>query len=234
MLRVDGLESGYGPIQILWGVSLHVDAGEVVTLLGANGAGKTTLIRTISGEIPARSGHLHFLGEDISRGKPHRIVDAGLVQIPEGRQVWGSLAVEDNLDLGAYSKHARPHAKNSKQWVYSLFPMLAERRRSLARNLSGGQQQMLAIGRALMSRPTLLMLDEPSLGLAPQIVEEMFETLVRINDEGISILLVEQNVDFALRIADRAYILEHGHITRNGNAEELRNSDDIRSAYLGL
>jgi branched-chain amino acid transport system ATP-binding protein len=234
MLRVDGLESGYGPIQILWGVSLHVDTGEVVTLLGANGAGKTTLIRTISGEIPARSGHLHFLGEDISRGKPHRIVDAGLVQIPEGRQVWGSLAVEDNLDLGAYSKHARPHAKNSKQWVYSLFPMLAERRRSLARNLSGGQQQMLAIGRALMSRPTLLMLDEPSLGLAPQIVEEMFETLVRINDEGISILLVEQNVDFALRIADRAYILEHGHITRNGNAEELRNSDDIRSAYLGL
>jgi branched-chain amino acid transport system ATP-binding protein len=234
MLRVDALESGYGPIQILWGVSLHVDAGEVVTLLGANGAGKTTLIRTISGEIPARSSYMHFLGEDISGGKPHRIVDAGLVQIPEGRQVWGSLAVEDNLDLGAYSKHARPHAKNSKQWVYSLFPMLAERRRSLARNLSGGQQQMLAIGRALMSRPTLLMLDEPSLGLAPQIVEEMFETLVHINDEGISILLVEQNVDFALRIADRAYILEHGHITRNGNAEELRNSDDIRTAYLGL
>jgi branched-chain amino acid transport system ATP-binding protein len=234
MLRVEGLESGYGPIQILWGVSLHLDAGEVVTLLGANGAGKTTLIRTISGEIQARSGNLRFLSEDIRGAKPHRIVDAGLVQIPEGRQVWGGLTIEDNLDLGAYSKHARPHVKNSKEWVYSLFPILAERRRSLARNLSGGQQQMLAIGRALMSRPTLLMLDEPSLGLAPQIVEELFETLVRINDEGISILLVEQNVDFALRIADRAYILEHGRITRNGDAEELRNSDDIRSAYLGL
>jgi branched-chain amino acid transport system ATP-binding protein len=234
MLRVEGLESGYGPIQILWGVSLHLDAGEVVTLLGANGAGKTTLIRTISGEIQARSGNLRFLSEDIRGAKPHRIVDAGLVQIPEGRQVWGGLTIEDNLDLGAYSKHARPHMKNSKEWVYSLFPILAERRRSLARNLSGGQQQMLAIGRALMSRPTLLMLDEPSLGLAPQIVEELFETLVRINDEGISILLVEQNVDFALRIADRAYILEHGRITRNGDAEELRNSDDIRSAYLGL
>jgi branched-chain amino acid transport system ATP-binding protein len=234
MLRVEGLESGYGPIQILWGVSLHLDAGEVVTLLGANGAGKTTLIRTISGEIQARSGNLRFLSEDIRGAKPHRIVDAGLVQIPEGRQVWGGLTIEDNLDLGAYSKHARPHMKNSKEWVYSLFPILAERRRSLTRNLSGGQQQMLAIGRALMSRPTLLMLDEPSLGLAPQIVEELFETLVRINDEGISILLVEQNVDFALRIADRAYILEHGRITRNGDAEELRNSDDIRSAYLGL
>jgi branched-chain amino acid transport system ATP-binding protein len=234
MLRVEGLESGYGPIQILWGVSLHIDAGEVVTLLGANGAGKTTLIRTISGEIPARAGSLRFLSEDIGGAKPHRIVDAGLVQIPEGRQIWGSLSIEDNLDLGAYSKHARPHSKSSKEWVYSLFPILAERRRSLARNLSGGQQQMLAIGRALMSRPILLMLDEPSLGLAPQIVEEMFDTMVRINDEGISILLVEQNVDFALRIADRAYILEHGRIARNGDAEELRNSDEIRTAYLGL
>lgn len=234
MLRVEGLESGYGPIQILWGVSLHIDAGEVVTLLGANGAGKTTLIRTISGEIPARAGSIRFLGEQIAGDKPHRIVDAGLIQIPEGRQVWGGLSIEDNLDLGAYSKHARPHAKSSKDWVFTLFPILAERRRSLARNLSGGQQQMLAIGRALMSRPTLLMLDEPSLGLAPQVVEEVFEILVRINDEGISVLLVEQNVDFALRIADRAYILEHGRITRNGDAEELRGSDDIRTAYLGL
>ena len=234
MLNIDGLEGGYGPIQILWGVSLHIDAGEIVTLLGANGAGKTTLIRTISGELPALAGHLRFLNDDIRGAKPHRIVDSGLVQIPEGRQVWGALSIEDNLDLGAYSKHARPHARSSKEWVFSLFPILAERRRSLARNLSGGQQQMLAIGRALMSRPKLLMLDEPSLGLAPQIVEDMFETLIRINEEGITVLLVEQNVDFALRIADRAYILEHGHITQDGVAEELRNSDEIRTAYLGL
>jgi branched-chain amino acid transport system ATP-binding protein len=234
MLKIEGLEGGYGPIQILWGVSLHIDAGEIVTLLGANGAGKTTLIRTISGELPVRAGQLRFLNEDIRGARPHRIVNSGLVQIPEGRQVWGALSIEDNLDLGAYSKHARPLASSSKEWVFSLFPILAQRRRSMARDLSGGQQQMLAIGRALMSRPKLLMLDEPSLGLAPQIVEEMFETLIRINEEGITVLLVEQNVDFALRIADRAYILEHGRITQDGAAEELRNSDEIRTAYLGL
>lgn len=234
MLKIDELESGYGPIQILWQVSLYIEQGEVVTLLGANGAGKTTMIRTISGEIPVRRGNVSFRGVSIVNAKPYRIVDAGLVQIPEGRQIWGGLSIEDNLDLGAFCKHARPHRKASKEWVYSFFPVLAERRRTQARNLSGGQQQMLAIGRALMSRPLLLMLDEPSLGLAPQVVEEMFETLVRINDEGISVLLVEQNVDFALRIADRAYILEHGQVTRHGDAEDLRKSDDIRAAYLGL
>ncbi|MDE2167695.1 MAG: ATP-binding cassette domain-containing protein, partial [Alphaproteobacteria bacterium] len=147
---------------------------------------------------------------------------------------WGTLSVDDNLDLGAYAKRARPHRAASKEWVYSLFPILAERRKSMARNISGGQQQMLAIGRALMSKPVLLMLDEPSLGLAPRVVEEMFATLLRINEEGISILLVEQNVDFALRIADRAYILEHGHMTREGDAAALRASDDVRAAYLGL
>ena len=234
MLEVKGLHGGYGPIQILWDVSLHINRGEVVTLLGANGAGKTTLIRTISGEIPAQKGDISFLGTDISKVSPHIIVEAGLVQIPEGRQIWGPLSVEDNLDLGAYCKHARHERKASKEWVFSLFPVLAERRRSQARDFSGGQQQMLAIGRALMSRPTLLMLDEPSLGLAPQIVEEMFEILARVNEQGISILLVEQNVDFALRIADRAYILEHGHITKGGNAEDLRDSDEIRASYLGL
>ena len=234
MLQVEGLGGGYGPIQILWEVSLGVEAGEIVTLLGANGAGKTTLIRTLAGEMPAMHGRIRFLGNDIAGIGAHRIVEMGLIEIPEGRQIWSGLSVEDNLELGAYSKRARPHRARSKEWVYSLFPVLAERRKSMANNLSGGQQQMLAIGRALMSKPALLMLDEPSLGLAPQIVEEMFEILLRINDENIAILLVEQNVDFALRIADRAYILEHGHVTREGDAAALRESDDVRAAYLGL
>ncbi len=234
MLRVENLAAGYGPIQVLWGVSIAVERGEIVTLLGANGAGKTTTIRTLAGEIPAMGGRIEFLGEDIAGIGAHRIVERGLIEIPEGRQIWGTLSVDDNLDLGAYARRARPHRAASKEWVYALFPVLAERRRALARNLSGGQQQMLAIGRALMSKPVLLMLDEPSLGLAPRVVEEMFETLLRVNEEGISILLVEQNVDFALRIADRAYVLEHGHVTREGDAAALRASDDVRAAYLGL
>jgi branched-chain amino acid transport system ATP-binding protein len=234
MLEVSNLCAAYGPIQILWDVSLRVDRGEIVTLLGANGAGKTTMIRTMSGELRATSGRIRFMDRDVTRLQPHRIVDAGLVQIPEGRQLWAGLSVEDNLELGAYSGRARTERIKSKEWVFSLFPILSQRRRSLARDLSGGQQQMLAIGRALMSKPLLLMLDEPSLGLAPQIVEDVFENLIRINEQQISILLVEQNVDFALRIADRAYILEHGRMTREGNAETLRASDDVRAAYLGL
>ncbi len=234
MLDVVDLEAGYGEIQILWNVSLTINQGEIVTLLGANGAGKTTIIRTLAGEIPASGGSIKFLGRDITRLPAHKTVETGLIEIPEGRQIWGGLSVEDNLDLGAYSKRARPDRARSKEWVYSLFPVLEERRKATARDLSGGQQQMLAIGRALMSRPILLMLDEPSLGLAPQIVEELFRILIRINDEKISILLVEQNVDFALRVADRAYVLEHGRMTREGAAEALRQSDDVRAAFLGL
>ena len=234
MLEVTGLTGGYSAIRILWGLSLRVERGEIVTLLGANGAGKTTLIRTLAGELKPSGGSVQFLGRDITGLAPHRIVEAGLIEIPEGRHLWGGLSVEDNLDLGAFAARARGERAKSKAWVYSLFPVLAERRRSAARNLSGGQQQMLAIGRALMSKPRLLMLDEPSLGLAPQIVEEVFEILIRINEEDIAILLVEQNVDFALRIADRAYVLEHGHMTREGSAETLRASDDVRAAYLGL
>jgi branched-chain amino acid transport system ATP-binding protein len=234
MLNVRNLSGGYGPIQILWSVSLHLERGEIITLLGANGAGKTTLIRTLAGEIKPSGGSIEFLQRDITRLSAHHIVEAGLVEIPEGRQLWAGLSVQDNLDLGAFSRRARADRKPSKDWVYSLFPILFERRASLARTLSGGQQQMLAIGRALMSKPLLLMLDEPSLGLAPQIVEELFEILIKINDQNISILLVEQNVDFALRIADRAYILEHGHMTREGSAAELRASDEVRAAYLGI
>ena len=234
MLEVRQLEAGYGAIQILWGVSLRVGDGEIVTLLGANGAGKTTTIRAMAGEIKPWAGTVEFLGRNATGLPAWQLVEEGLVQIPEGRQLWGGMSVNDNLDMGAYSRRARPHRARTKDWVYSLFPVLAERRASTARDLSGGQQQMLAIGRALMSKPALLMLDEPSLGLAPLIVEQMFRTLIRINEEQISILLVEQNVDFALRVADRAYILEHGHVTREGTGEALRASDDVRAAYLGL
>jgi branched-chain amino acid transport system ATP-binding protein len=234
MLEVKELNGGYGPIQVLWNVSLRLDRGEIVTLLGANGAGKTTLIRTLAGEIKPTGGSIVFLGHDITKMPTHQIVGAGLVEIPEGRQLWSGLSVEDNLELGAYSTRARASLKQSKEWVYSLFPILLERRSSSARNLSGGQQQMLAIGRALMSKPELLMLDEPSLGLAPQIVEDLFKILVTINNQDISILLVEQNVEFALRISDRAYILEHGRVSHHGAAEELRASDSVRAAYLGI
>ncbi|MBI4240850.1 MAG: ABC transporter ATP-binding protein, partial [Candidatus Rokubacteria bacterium] len=186
MLDVRQLEAGYGPIQVLWEVSLHVDAGEIVTLLGSNGAGKTTTIKAISNIVRPTAGAVEFLGQRIDGLGSHQVVDAGLIQIPEGRQIWGDLTVQDNIELGAYTRRARRDRAATRDWVHSLFPVLAARRRMVAKSLSGGQQQMLAIARALMSKPRLLMLDEPSLGLAPQVVEEVFGTLVRINDEGIA------------------------------------------------
>ncbi len=234
MLEVRGLEALYGAIQVLWGVSLRVEEGEIIALLGGNGAGKSTTIKAVSGIVRPAAGEIRFLGERIDRWPPHQIVEAGLVQIPEGRQIWGDLTVHDNLELGAFGARARPQRARSLAWVHSLFPVLAERARMPAKSLSGGQQQMLAIGRGLMSRPRLLMLDEPSLGLAPQVVDEVFENLIRINEEGISILLVEQNVEFALRIADRAYVMERGRIAREGASDALRASDEIRATYLGL
>jgi branched-chain amino acid transport system ATP-binding protein len=234
VLEVRDLEAGHGAIQVLWGVSLRVDEGEIVTLLGSNGAGKSTTIKSVSGILPAMRGQVSFAGARIEGWAPHRIVDAGLVQIPEGRQIWGELSVQDNLDLGAFSRRARGERARTLAWVYALFPVLRERARMPARALSGGQQQMLAIARGLMSRPRLLMLDEPSLGLAPQVVAQVFETLVRINEEGITVLLVEQNVEFALRVADRAYVIEVGRIVREGPSEALRASDEIRASYLGL
>ena len=234
MLDVRDVEAGYGAIQVLWGVSLRVAEGEIVTLLGSNGAGKSTTIKVVSGLVRAPRGVVDFAGERIERWAPHRIVDAGLVQIPEGRQIWGELSVRDNLELGAFSRRARGARAQTLAWVHSLFPILESRARMPAHALSGGQQQMLAIARGLMSRPRLLMLDEPSLGLAPQVVEQVFETIVRINEEGIAILLVEQNVEFALQIADRAYVIENGRIVREGPSEVLRASDEIRASYLGL
>jgi branched-chain amino acid transport system ATP-binding protein len=234
VLEVRRLEARYGAIQVLWDVSLRVAEGEIVTLLGGNGAGKSTTIRAVSGIVPATGGEIEFSGERIEGWPPHEVVEAGLIQIPEGRQVWGTLSVRDNLELGAFGRRARAERERSLAWVYLLFPVLAERSKMPARALSGGQQQMLAIGRGLMSHPRLLMLDEPSLGLAPQVVEQLFTTLLRISDEGITILLVEQNVELALQIADRAYVLENGRIAREGPSELLRASDDIRASYLGL
>ena len=234
MLEVRGLEALYGVIQVLWGVSLRIEEGEIIALLGGNGAGKSTTIKAISGMVSPAAGEIRFLDERIDRLPPHQIVEAGLIQMPEGRQIWGGLTVRDNLELGAYSARARRERARSLAWVHSLFPVLAERARMQAKSLSGGQQQMLAIARGLMSRPRLLMLDEPSLGLAPQVVDEVFENLIRINEEGISVLLVEQNVEFALRIADRAYVMENGRIVREGAADALRASDEIRASYLGL
>ena len=234
MLEVQGLEALYGAIRVLCGVSLRFEEGEIIALLGGNGAGKSTTIKTISGIVRAAAGEIRFLGERIDRLPPHQIVEAGLIQMPEGRQIWGDLTVRDNLELGAYSARARPERARSLAWIHSLFPVLAERARMPAKSLSGGQQQMLAIARGLMSRPRLFMLDEPSLGLAPQVVDEVFENLIRINEEGISVLLVEQNVEFALRIADRAYVMENGRIVREGASDALRASDEIRATYLGL
>jgi branched-chain amino acid transport system ATP-binding protein len=234
VLEIRGLEAGYGAIQVLWGISLTVGEGEIVTLLGSNGAGKSTTIKAVSGALRGARGQVTFAGARIEAWPAHRVVEAGLIHIPEGRQVWGELSVRDNLELGAFSRRARGERARTLEWVHALFPILAERARMPARALSGGQQQMLAIARGLMSRPRLLMLDEPSLGLAPQIVEQVFEILLRVNDEGIAILLVEQNVEFALRIADRAYVIENGRIAREGTSEALRASDEIRASYLGV
>jgi branched-chain amino acid transport system ATP-binding protein len=234
MLRVEGLRESYGPIQVLWDVSLHVDEGEIVTLLGSNGAGKSTTIRAISGVVMAVADRIEFLGRRMDGLAPHEIVEAGLAQVPEGRQVWGELSVKDNIELGAFARRGRAELKRSREWVYSLFPILAQRRSMAAKSLSGGQQQMLAIARGLMANPRLLMLDEPSLGLAPRVVEDVFETILRINDKGIGILLVEQNVELALRVADRAYVIESGRVVREGAADALRQLDDIRLAYLGV
>jgi branched-chain amino acid transport system ATP-binding protein len=243
MLDVCGLDAGYGAIQVLWDVSLRVDEGEIVTVLGSNGAGKSTAIKAVCGLVRPWRGAIELADPTADGGRggvridawpAHRIVDAGLVLIPEGRQIWGELSVRDNLELGAFSRRARAERDATLAWVHALFPVLEERARLPARALSGGQQQMLAIARGLMSRPRLLVLDEPSLGLAPQVVEQVFATLVRINEEGITLMLVEQNVDIALQIADRGYLIENGRIVLEGPSDAFRASDRIRASYLGL
>lgn len=234
LLEVTGLSSQYGPVRAIHGVDLTVHAGELVALVGGNGAGKTTLLHTLSGLHSSSSGRIQFDGRDITRWPPHRIVAAGVCQVPEGRQVFAPLSVEDNLRLGAYRQHRdRDWVRREMERVYALFPILQERREQLAGTLSGGQQQMLAIGRALLGRPRLLLLDEPSMGLAPLLVEEIFRVVQELNAAGVTLLLVEQNARAALAIASRGYILETGRIVKTGPAAELLADDAVRKAYLG-
>jgi branched-chain amino acid transport system ATP-binding protein len=220
-------------VHALKGVSLHVEAGEIVTLIGANGAGKTTLLRTISGIVPARSGRVSFEGRDITKLPAHEIVGLGVSQSPEGRMVFANLSVEDNLELGADRRRDRDGIKKDRAQIFQLFPRLLERRRQLSGTLSGGEQQMLAMGRALMSRPRVLLLDEPSLGIAPLLVRDIFKTIVEINRAGTTVLLVEQNAHMALGIAQRGYVLETGRVVLEDTAAKLAANDEVRAAYLG-
>jgi len=233
MLRVTALESRYGRIPALKGIDLRVGAGELVALVGANGAGKTTLLRAISGVQPIAAGRIEFCGEDVTAAPPEARVRRGMVQVPEGRQVFGPLSVVDNLRLGAY-RRARAESAASLERVYAMFPDLAERRAQPAGTLSGGQQQMLAMGRALMARPRLLLLDEPSMGLAPRLVAGIFACIQALRDADLALLLVEQNARSALAIADRGYVLETGSIVLAGTGAELLADEGVRTAYLGL
>ena len=234
LLEVVGLRSDYGPVRAIHQADLHIHAGELIAIVGGNGAGKTTLLHTLSGLHPASSGHVRFTGQDITRWPPHRIVAAGICQVPEGRLVFAPLSVEDNLRLGAFrQRHHQDWIRQEMERVYALFPILAERRHQLAGTLSGGQQQMLAIGRALLGRPRLLLLDEPSMGLAPLLVEEIFRVIVELNSQGVTVLLVEQNARAALAIAGRGYVLETGRIAQTASAAELLADDAVRRAYLG-
>ena len=233
-LTVDNVSVAYGDIQALWDVSLEVNEGEIVALIGPNGAGKTTLMRAIAGLNPVKGGTIH-LGERALHASPaYRIVDYGVILVPEGRRLFGGLTVMDNLELGAYTKRARGDRAKTMQVVFELFPLLAERRTQRANTMSGGQQQMLAIGRALMGMPKLLMLDEPSLGLGPLVVENIFETVKMMNGQGMTTFLVEQNAKQALELADRAYILEQGRIAGTGVAREMLNDNRVQEAYLGI
>ncbi|NMB45885.1 MAG: ABC transporter ATP-binding protein [Firmicutes bacterium] len=233
MLVVEELDVYYGGIHALKGVSFRVRESEIVTLIGANGAGKTTTLKAVSGLIRGRNGSIRYMGQEISSTPAHVIVRQGLSQVPEGRRVFTDMTVAENLALGAYHRRDMQGIKSDLEWVYELFPRLAERRQQVAGTLSGGEQQMLAIGRGLMSHPRLLLLDEPSMGLAPLLVKEIFDIVKEINTTGMTILLVEQNAHMALSIADTAYVMETGHIILSGQAQEVAANARVRAAYLG-
>ena len=233
LLRIEDVHTYYGSIEALKGISLEVHEGEIVTLIGANGAGKSTTLRSINGLNHPRRGSIHFRGRDITRDPPHDIVRSGISQSPEGRKLFPRMSVLENLEMGAFQRSDRSELRGDLERVYSLFPRLAERKQQRAGTLSGGEQQMVAIGRALMARPGLLLLDEPSMGLAPIFVERVFETIVEINKQGTTILLVEQNAMMALDVANRGYVLETGTVALADDAKALRRNEQVRKSYLG-
>ena len=234
MLEVSNIDTFYGKAQALFGVSLRVNEAEIVALVGANGAGKTTLLNTISGLLRPASGSVEFLGNGIDRLAPHTIVELGVSHVPEGRKLFADMTVSENLEMGAYTSEAWKRKEETLEQVYQVFPVLKERERQLARTLSGGEQQMVAMSRGLMSRPRLCMFDETSSGLAPRLVLEVFRVIKSLREKGITILLIEQNVRHTLEIADRAYVLENGRVVLEGACDELLQSDHVRKAYLGL
>lgn len=233
LLEVTDLKVYYGVIQAIKGISFEVNQGEVVALIGANGAGKTTTLHTLSGLLPAKEGKIVFDGKDITKTPPHKIVSMGMAQVPEGRRVFQQLSVLENLKLGAYTRSNKAEISETLERVYEHFPRLKERKNQVAGTLSGGEQQMLAMGRALMSKPRLILMDEPSMGLSPLLVSEIFDIIEEIRNSGTTVLLVEQNAKKALSIADRAYVLETGNITLSGPAEQLINDESVKKAYLG-
>ena len=234
MLELNNLTAGYGSFQALFSVNLEVKKGEAIAVIGPNGAGKTTLLRTISGMLPVQSGNLSMEGTSLKDVPPYRIIDFGIAHVPENRRLFSSMSIEDNLRMGAFTPNARPHFEERLDFIFDLFPRLKERRGQIAGTLSGGEQQMCAIGRALMSSPKLLLMDEPSAGLAPVIVNQVFQLVQQIRDQGLTVLIVEQNIEQVLKIVDRAYLMEVGAIKISGKAEELIQSESIRKAYVGL
>jgi branched-chain amino acid transport system ATP-binding protein len=233
LLEVENLDVAYGPIQVVWDITLNVRRGEVVSLIGPNGAGKTTTLRALAGILPARKGKINFDGRDVAPDPPHRRVGHHLNLVPEGRQLWPRMTVEENLLMGAFSRKVRPKSNQNLERIYDLFPRLKERHKQLCGTLSGGEQQMCAIGRGLMAEPILLMLDEPSQGLAPIMVDQVFELICRIAQEGVTILLAAQNASYALQISNHTYVMEWGKMLLEGPSETLRESDHVRRAYLG-
>ena len=235
MLKLENIQTFYGNIQALKGVTLEVSEGEIITLIGANGAGKTTTLMAVCGIVPPRSGEIFFMGEPITGMEPDKIVSLGICQVPEGRRIFPYLSVAENLDMGAFLRNDRVEIKRDMEYVFDFFPILAERRHQAGGTLSGGEQQMLAISRALMARPKLLLLDEPSLGLAPLIVKQIFEIISKINAENnTTIFLVEQNANLALKVAARGYVMENGRITLTDSSKNLLANEDVKKAYLGL
>jgi len=233
MLRVEGIDACYGDLQALWGISMEVREGELVALIGPNGAGKTTTLRVITGLLKPASGTIRFQGHDLGKEPAHKIVELGISQVPEGGRIFTGMSVLENLELGAFLSKARAGKDESLKWVYRIFPVLEQRKEQRAGTLSGGERQMLAIGRALMSKPRLLLLDEPSFGLAPILVENIFEMITEINRQGVTVLLVEQNIRAALELAHRAYVIENGRVVGQGVHEDLLSFECVRSAYLG-